>query len=173
MTEQLRRRVWRVVGTGVAGGALVVSLPTGPTASAEVAAGSGPRNLSAAVGNTFGGLTGQGNPVIVDINSTRRKVGRAVAAIDLECTSGLVSITDRYFDLSVTRLGKFRRSFGPVTERNPDGTTTDYEGRIAGQLNDAKTRITGTWRLVAVDHDAAGAVTDTCDSGVVSWKARN
>ena len=173
MAEQMRRRTWRLVGTGVAVGALVVSWPTGPTASAEVAASSGPRALSAAVGNTFGGLTNQGNPIVVDLNSTRRRVVRAVAAVDLTCTSGLASFTDRFSDLAVSRRGKFSITYGPVTQRNDDGTTTDFSGRFSGSLNDTRTRLTGVWRLTAVDHDAAGAVTDTCDSGLVSWKAKN
>jgi hypothetical protein len=173
MTEQMRRRTWRLVGTGVAVGALVVSWPTGPSASAEVAASSGPRTLSAAVGNTFGGTTNQGNPVFVDMNSTRRRVVRTVAALDLTCTSGAASISDRFFDVPVNRRGKFSVTYGPVTQRNDDGTTTDYSGRLSGSLNDTRTRLTGVWRLTAVDHDAAGAVIDTCDSGLVSWKAKN
>ena len=172
MTRMMRRRVWRVVGTGVAAGALVVSWPTGPSASAGMAA-AGPRTLTAAVGNTFGGLTNQGNPIVVDLNSTRRRVVRAVAAVDLTCTSGLASFTDRFFDLAVSRRGKFSITYGPVTQRNDDGTTTDFSGRFSGSLNDTRTRLTGVWRLTAVDHDAAGAVTDTCDSGLVSWKAKN
>ena len=172
MAQRLRRRGWQVVAAGVGTGALLVTWPTAGPASAGTAS-AGPRTLSAAVGNTFGGLTEQGNPVVVDLSSTRRKVVRAVVSIDAECTSGLSAFTDRYGDLSVNRFGRFRRSFGPVTEANGDGTTTEYSGRIAGQLNDARTRITGVWRLVAVDRDAAGAVTDSCDSGLVSWKAKN
>jgi hypothetical protein len=136
-------------------------------------AGAGPRTLSAAVGNTFGGVTPQGQPLIVDMNSTRRKVVRAVVTLEVACTSGAsFTFTDKYVDLPVTRAGRFRTSFGPVTERNADGTTTDYQGRIAGDLNDTKTRITGVWRIVYVNHDAAGTVTDTCDSGLVGWKAK-
>ncbi|HEX7187863.1 MAG TPA: hypothetical protein VF423_06540, partial [Actinomycetes bacterium] len=73
---------------------------------------------------------------------------------------------------SVNRRGKFAFSFGPITERNADGTTTDIQGRIAGAFNDARTRLTGVWRLTVVEHDVAGAVTDTCDSGLVNWKAK-
>ena len=62
--------------------------------------------------------------------------------------------------------------YGPVTQRNDDGTTTDYQGRVTGALNDAKTKITGTWRLIATDHDATGVVTDTCDTGLLTWKAK-
>jgi hypothetical protein len=170
----LRRRGWRVMGVGVAATALVVSWPTGPTASAGTATASGPRTLSAAVGNTFGGVSQQGNPVVVDLNSTRRKVVRIVGAMDLTCTSGASgTLTDKYTDISVSRRGKFSVAFGPVTQRNDDGTTTDVQVRVTGALNDTKTRLSGTWRIILTDHDAAGALTDTCDSGLVSWKAKN
>ena len=173
MAQGMRRRAWRVVATGVAVGALVVSWPTGPSASAGMA-GAGPRTLSAAVGNTFGGLTGQGDPVVVDMNSTRRRVARIAATIELSCTSGdSGTVTDKYTDLSVSRRGKFKVAFGPVTQRNDDGTSTDVQVRMTGALNDAKTRVTGTWRIILTYHDAAGAVTDTCDSTLVSWKAKN
>jgi hypothetical protein len=173
MAQGIRRRSWRVVGTGVAVGALMLSWPTGPSASAGVAS-FGPRTLSAAVGNTFGGVSQQGNPVVVDMNSTRRKVVRIVGAIDLTCTSGSSgTLTDKYADVSVTRRGTFKVAYGPVTQRNDDGTTTDVQVRVTGALNDTKTRLSGSWRIILTDHDAAGALTDTCDSGVVSWKAKN
>lgn len=79
---------------------------------------------------------------------------------------------DEYTRLPVSRSGRFSVRFGPVTQRNDDGTTIDLEGRMSGRLNSTKTRITGTWQFKATDHDATGAVTDTCDSGSVSWRAK-
>ena len=172
MAQGIRRRTWRVVGTGVAVGALVVSWPTGPSASAGTAS-AGPRTLSAAVGNTFGGLSDQGQPMFVDLNSTRRKLVRAVITLEISCTTAPATFTDRFTDLPVSRAGRVRVVYGPVTQRNPDGTTTDYQGRFVGQLNDTKTRISGVWRLALVDRDAAGAIVDSCDSGLVAWRAKN
>jgi hypothetical protein len=43
---------------------------------------------------------------------------------------------------------------------------------MTGALNDAKTKIVGTWRLIATDHDLTGAVSDTCDTGLLTWSAR-
>jgi hypothetical protein len=59
-----------------------------------------------------------------------------------------------------------------MTNRNDDGTTTDFEGTISGSFNKARTKASGKWSFKATDHDAAGAVTDTCDSGSVSWSAK-
>jgi hypothetical protein len=168
MDYRMLLRGWRVAVVGVVAVALLVSWPMSPGASAGV------RTPSAtAVGNTFGGLSAQGQPLFLDMTATRRKVVRTVMTLELTCTSGASgTFVDRYFDLPVTRSGKFRASFGPVTERNDDGTTSDYQGRIAGALNDAKTRVAGVWRIVITDHDTAGAVVDTCDSGLRSWKAK-
>ena len=169
MNYRIARRGWQVGVIAVVAVALLMTWPLSPGASAGV------RTPSAtAVGNTYGTVTPQGQPLIVDMNSTRRKVVRAVVTLEVACTSGAdFTFTDKYVDLPVTRAGRFRTSFGPVTERNADGTTTDYQGRIAGALNDTKTRIAGVWRIIYTNHDAAGTVTDTCDSGLVSWKAKN
>ena len=168
MDYRMLLRGWRVAVVGVVAVTLLISWPLSPGASAGV------RTPSAtAVGNTYGGLTSKAMPVFVDMTSTRRQVVRAVAAMVLTCTSGSsATIPDKYTKLPVTRAGKFRASFGPVTQRNDDGTTTDFSGRITGALNDSKTRITGVWRFVFVEHDVAGAVTDTCDSGLQTWRAK-
>ena len=67
---------------------------------------------------------------------------------------------------------QFSLSFGPTTRKNDNGTTTDFEGSITGTLNKARTKATGKWSFKGTDHDAAGAVTDTCDSAKVSWTAK-
>lgn len=168
MTHRMLLRQGRAALVGAVAVAMVVNWPLGTGASAEV------RTPSAtSVGNTYGGLTSEGMPVIVDMTSTRRQVLRAVAAMVLTCTSGdTATVPDVYTKLPVTSAGKFRTAFGPITQRHDDGTTTDYSGRIAGALNDSRTRIAGVWRFVLVEHDAGGTVTDTCDSGVQSWRAK-
>ena len=154
----------------VLGSALLVGSPTLSGATTEQLP-----TFSAAVGNTFGGSTSQRMPVVVQLTKDRRDVVTAQAALRLNCTpsGGSFTYAPTLTGLSVTKKGKFSRSFGPVTQRNDDGTTTDFQGRLAGQLNDAKTKISGTVSLTATDHDATGAVTDTCTTGSVSWKAKN
>jgi hypothetical protein len=128
---------------------------------------------AAAAGTTYGGLTSQGFPVIVDVSRNGRQVVRAVIAIRLSCTSGDTAIIpDRWTKLDVSKTGKFAIAFGPETVRNSDGTTTDFEGKMSGAFNRARTTISGKWQFKGTDHDTSGAVTDTCDSGSVSWKAK-
>jgi hypothetical protein len=146
-------------------------------ATAALAATAAPSQGSSApivvtLGTSYGGVTSQDFPVVVDVNRRRSRIVRAVIAIRLSCTSGgFLTVPDGYTKLSIRR-GKFSASFGPVTQRNPDGTTTDVEGTISGTFNSSRTKVSGTWAFKATDHDAAGAVTDTCDSGSVSWSAK-
>jgi hypothetical protein len=168
--QQRLRGMRAAAAVGLAGALLLASAPV------SVAAAPGARAqapASAAVGTTYGGLTSQGYPVVVDTNRTRRQIVRAVVVVEMTCTSGDSGLTsDIYRNVGVTKRGKFSISFGPQTVRNDDGTTSDYEGSFSGRLNPSQSRIFGTWRYKFTNYDAAGAVTDTCDSGRVSWTAK-
>lgn len=154
---------------GLAGTLLVGS----PLMSVATAQGAEVLATSTTVGNTYGGITSQGLPVVVDMKANRRLIVRAAVVVELTCTSGTPGMSpDKFTRVPVSRSGKFNVSFGPATQRNDDGTTTDWQGSMKGALNSAKTRIVGTWVLAGVFHDAAGAVTDTCESGSVRWTAK-
>jgi hypothetical protein len=170
MADKLRLHGWRVIAVGVLAAALVFD---GLFISAATARSAGVRTPTATTGNTYGGLTAQGWPVVVDMKADRRQVVRAVAGLDMTCTSGRsATIPDKYLKVAVKKSGKFSKRFGPSTQRNDDGTTADVQGSFSGRLNQAQTKIAGTWRLIYTEYDAAGAVTDTCDSGSVAWTAK-
>jgi hypothetical protein len=171
MTYRVRFKYWQVTVIGAIAGALVLGSPMIPVATASPASVVTPS--ATAVGNTYGGVTSQGMPVFVDMTATRRQVVREVAAVVLKCTSGgSFTVPDRFTKLAVTKGGRFHVAYGPFTQRNDDGTTTDFQGRMTGALNDSRTRIAGTWRMIAVDHDTTGAVTDSCDTGLLTWSAK-
>ena len=171
MTVRVKFKYWQATVVGAAACALVIGTPMIPVATASPASVVTPS--ATAVGNTYGGVTSKGFPVIVTMNATRRQVVRAIAAVEAPCTSdATLNSPDRFTKLAVTKSGKFKVVYGPYTVRNDDGTTTDYQGRMTGVLNDAKTKIAGTWRLIAVYHDPTGAVSDTCDSGLLTWSAK-
>ena len=154
----------------VTAAALVVS-PL--TAAARSEHGSPLATSAGAGGTVYGGSTAQDFPVVIETSKNGRQVVRATIAIRLSCTSGAApTLPDGYVKMSVSKKRKFSASFGPTTNRNSDGTTTDFEGTISGAFNKARTTVSGTWSFKGTDHDAAGAVTDTCDSGSVSWKAK-
>jgi hypothetical protein len=173
MAHTVRLHGWRVAVVGALAGAFLVGSPLMSVATAQGAQVRASSRAAAAVGNTFGGLTSKSMPVIVEMKANRRQIVRAVAALELPCTSGAsLTIPDIYESVAVTKKGKFSRTFGPVTQRNDDGTTFDIQGRMSGALNRAKTQISGAWTIKATEHDGTGAVTDTCDAGSVTWKAK-
>jgi hypothetical protein len=150
---------------------LIVASPLSAAARPDRAS---PRVTAAAAGGTvYGGITAQQFPVVIEASKNGRKVAKANIALRLTCTSGgFVTVPDGYRGLSVSKQRRFSASFGPTTSRNDDGTTTDFEGSISGTLNKARTKASGNWSLKATERDAAGAVTDTCDSGSIDWNAK-
>jgi hypothetical protein len=155
---------------GILTAAVVVCVPVAASASSH---GGAPRAVSAAAGDTnLGGVTPQGYPVVLTVRKDKRQISRATIGLRLPCTvGGTVGLPDAYRRLTVSKSGKFAASFGPETVKNDDGTSTEYSGTVSGKLTARGTKASGKWQLKLVDHDAAGAVTDTCDSGSVSWKA--
>jgi hypothetical protein len=152
--------------------ALVVSTPL-VAAAAPRHDGTPAKITAAAAGVVYGGATPDGFGLMVEVNKSRRKIVRMVTGLRTVCTSGSIFILpDNWTDLRVSKRGKFGASYGPAVERNDDGTTTDVEGTVSGRFNSSRTSVSGTWSLKLTHRDAAGTVLDTCDSGIVNWKAK-
>ena len=161
---------WSGISVGVVAAAVALAVPIAAPASTHTLGRAAAQKKPA--GLVFGGVTSQGGPVVVELSKSGRQMARAVVGIRLTCTSGAsATVFDGYQKLAV-KSRRFSTSFGPQVSRNADGTTTDFEGSIAGTINKARSKATGTWQLKATDRDAAGTVTDTCDSGAVSWSAK-
>ena len=167
MRHRLSKSAFRLAVVAIAA---AVGVPLAASASPG---NGGPYVRSAAVvGETYGGVTPQGWPVVIQLSKSQRRVVRVAVGFDLACTAGgFVSYGDTYVDLRVNTRRKFRASFGPDTQRYDDGTTSDFEGSISGTLNRARSKVSGKSRLKVTDYDNAGVVTDTCDSGIISWSA--
>ena len=161
----------RFGGTGLLVAAVAVAVPVAATASSHVSGGTA--RGAAAAGLVYGGQTSQGWPVVIQANKSRRQVVRAITALHLECTTGDFSnIPDAYIRLPVNKRRRFSASFGPDTNRNPDGTTADFSGSISGAFNRARSKVSGTWHFHITEFDTSGAQTGTCDSGNVRWSAK-
>jgi hypothetical protein len=165
-------------GAGVALGFAIVA-PTSQagigSSSAALAAGT---PLGAAGGQpapsamVYGGMTGQQWPVMVELSSDRMLIARSGIGLDLKCASGYEFLPDSYKGVPVSKTGRIRASYGPVRVDRSDGSFDVFQSRMTGTSNRARTRLAGTWRLVDAEHDATGALTDTCDSGTVHWTAK-
>jgi hypothetical protein len=172
-----RHQMWRTNSARRLGGLAAVAIAAAvcvPLAASASPHRDGSYARSAATtGVVYGGRTAQGWPVMIELKSNRRRVVQAVIGLRLPCTSGnIAALPDRYVNLAVNKRRKFRASFGPDTVRNDDGTTSDFEGSVSGRLNRARSKVSGRWQLKITEHDSAGAVTDTCDSGSISWTAK-
>lgn len=156
MSPMTNRRAW------------LSALAAAGTLGLPAAAAAAPRP-----GVVLGGVTPQSWPVVVELSRNGRQIVRTNIGLDLRCTSGdLFGDSDSFVRLRINKRGRFGLSYGPVTTRNSDGTTTDFAGAIHGSANAARTKLSGTWELTETFYDAAGAVTDTCKSGVVRWKVK-
>lgn len=133
-----------------------------------------PATITAApAGVVYGGVTRAGFGVMVEVNKSRRRIVRMHTGLWMQCTSGGVfGVSDGWSNLGISKQRKFGASFGPEVDRNDDGTTTDAEGSVRGRFNSSRSSVSGTWSLKLTHRDAAGTVMDTCDSGVVNWKAK-
>jgi len=142
-------------------------------AFAVVAAGpSAAATRPAASGHTYGGVTPQDWPIVVDLNKDRTKITRIVIGLDMTCTSNEnFGTTDGFKNVKFNSESAFKASSGP--ERiDAAGTPADIQSSITGARSKDRSKITGTWSYKVTFYDAAGTtVTDTCESGVVTWKA--
>jgi hypothetical protein len=166
------RSAYRLGGLAVVATTAAVGVPLAASANPHISDGPHAHGAAAA-GVVYGGRTSQGWPVVIELTKNRRRLVQAVAGLTLNCTSGgVVNLADRYLAGPLGKQGRFRGSFGPDTDRNADGTTSDFEGSISGDLNRARSKVSGRWHYRITDYDTAGNVTDTCDSGSVRWTAK-
>jgi hypothetical protein len=124
-------------------------------------------------GVVFGGRTMQSWPIVIEISKDARQVVRADVGLHLQCTTGMsINTPDNYRQLPLSATGRFGTSFAQNGVDFGNGQKADIAGSVKGQLNARRTSGTGTWALKIVIHDATGAVVDTCDSGLKTWKVK-
>ncbi|MEA2156430.1 MAG: hypothetical protein QOE11_2570 [Solirubrobacteraceae bacterium] len=151
----------RVAATCIA----VAGVIAGPSAAATTTPAAGG-------GHVYGGVTPQNWPIVVDLDKAQAVVTRIVIGLDMTCTSNEnFGTTDGFTDVRINSKNRFKATFGPQ-RIDAAGTPADIEGRITGRRSRDRRSIKGTWNYKVTFYDAAGTtVTDTCDSGLVSWKA--
>jgi hypothetical protein len=126
----------------------------------------------AGTGTVLGGFTADEYPVVVETSKSGKRITKMGAGLELSCTSGdQFAFPATTAEIKVSRTGKFKQSFD-VSSRSGDGTAVDIKSALAGALNRARSRVTGTWALTLTFRDGAGAVLDTCASDTVRWRAK-
>lgn len=154
-----KRKLLKVCGACIA----VAAVGAGPSAAAT---------KQASGGHVYGGVTPQNWPIVVDLDKTQTKVTRIVIGLDMTCTSNEnFGTTDGFTAVKINSKNRFKATFGPQ-RIDAAGTPADIQGAITGKRSKDRSSIKGTWNYKVTFYDAAGTtVTDTCDSGLVSWKA--
>ena len=127
----------------------------------------------AAGGQVYGGITPQKWPIVIELDKAATKVTRIVTGLDMACTSNEnFGTTDGFNDVKITSKYRFKAAYGPQ-RIDAAGTPADIEGAITGRRSKDGSSMKGTWSYKVTFYDAAGTTaTDTCQSGLVSWKAR-
>lgn len=160
------------LATGVAVAAAAAPAGGATPARHLAASSAASAGASAATGSVLGGLTPQSWPIVIALNKARTRVAQVVIGLDLTCTSGdSFSTNDGFQNIKLSKRGRFSASIGP--ERiDAGGVPADVDSKVIGRFRDGRSSMRGIWSLKVTIYDATGTtVTDTCESGVVSWTA--
>jgi hypothetical protein len=162
-------------------GACVAAAAAGTGASAADALDRGGRHAGASAaatkpapgGHIYGGVTPQKWPIVIELDKDATKVTRIVTGLDMTCTSNEnFGTTDGFNNVKINSKNRFKATFGPQ-RIDAAGTPAEIQGAITGRRSNDRTSMKGTWSYKVTFYDAAGTnVTDTCESGLVSWKAQ-
>jgi hypothetical protein len=123
-----------------------------------------------APGRVYAGKTSQDEPVVARLDAKRKRITDLLVSWDsTSCqTPGYVHYGERLHNIDVAASGRFSDSWD-ATDPLSDGGTARTTYALAGRV--AKRAARGTLRIGVTWLDAAGATTDSCDSGGVTWKA--
>jgi hypothetical protein len=123
-----------------------------------------------APGVIYGGVTSQDEPMVLRLNNRRKRVNDVLTVWRAPCAAsgGYYRAPDRFTGFPVKSTGRFG---GPFTSDSPMdvGGSRHVDYSVLGRI--IKTTAKGTLQVKVAETDAGGAVTDTCDTGGVTWKA--
>jgi len=137
-------------------------------------------------GVTFGGLSSQDRPIVVQVTPRRLLVSRVVWDWESRtCVPGpagtpATPLSKRASDRTgpqrflISRLGRWggRYTAGPFPE-SATGSTETYSYKLTGRLLDRGTRMAGTIRVTYTETAATGAVIRTCRTGLITYDLRD
>ena len=117
-------------------------------------------------GRVYAGQTTQGMPMVVELDKARRTVDEVRFGWAGPCTpSGSFTIGDRISDFDITN-NRFGDSFQSTFDVG-GGAKVVVDYALDGRLR--KSKAAGSVSVKFIRTDAAGAVTETCDSGRLDW----
>lgn len=149
------------------------------------AAAVGAEPAAAAGGVTFGGLSSQDRPIVVEVTPRRARVSRVVWDWQGTCVLGPAGTTETSLvkrasdrttpqQFAVNRLGRWggRYQAGPFPQAET-GLSENYSYKLTGRFLDRGTRMAGTIRVTFTETAATGAVVRTCRSGLITFNIKD
>jgi hypothetical protein len=139
-----------------------------------------------AAGVTFGGLSSQDRPIVVEVTPRRSRVARVVwdwfatscvlgpagtSATPLEKRASDRTNPQRF---QVDRRGRWSGKYiaGPFPDAATGGVQT-FDYKLTGRFLDRGTRMRGTIRVTYTEIDAAGSVIRTCRTGPITFNLKD
>jgi hypothetical protein len=167
MSETLRATIRANRASGTFSATIVLTNRQTDEAVATCETGTRRWTAVSAPGRVFAGETSQHHPVVVTLDARRRKVEQMRIGWDGKCKSGNVfSVGDRLQNFGMRTDGSFGDTFTNDIAQQGGGKQS-YVYELAGRARGRG--VTGTLKVTETDTDAAGATTDTCDTGVVGF----
>ncbi len=162
------------------GAALVIGVAPVAAAATHARPRGKPRVTYPRRGAAFAGLSSQKSGTLalpVDIRASSN--AQYVARFDIQWAAACHTATGRgsYGGLSITRSKKISPP-GVFTDANQftrsfaDGSKGLFTIKLYGRFT-SPLRAAGTFRVTVAINNNAGLVTDTCDSGIITWSATN
>ena len=123
-----------------------------------------------APGVVYGGITSQGEPVVVRLNARRKRVSDFITTWRASCTpsQGYFRVPDRFGNFLVKSTGRFGNPMSNDVAMDAGGKL-HFDYALAGRVT--KKAVKGTLQVKVSETDANGAATDSCDTGGLTWKA--
>jgi hypothetical protein len=120
-------------------------------------------------GRVYGGSSSQEEPVVVRLDTKRKRVSEILAGWESSsCTpDGFMRFGERFTDFPL-HAGGFSDSFEQTFPLDAGGKM-QFAYSLAGKVT--RKSVKGTLHVGVTGTDAAGATTNTCDSGNVTWKS--
>jgi hypothetical protein len=123
-----------------------------------------------APGIVYGGATSQGEPLVVRLNASRKRVNDVRLTWRAPCSpsGGFFRIADHWGNFPVKGTGSFGTPFTQEFAMDAGGKRR-FDAAIAGRVG--RTSAKGTVQVKIAETDVNGVAADSCDTGAVTWKA--
>lgn len=142
-----------------------------PHQGGQLPPGTAPARASQGLGGVLRGRTSQGLPSFIKVSGDGRMITRAIMRLRLRCSDGSSFVfRDPWILVPISRGGRFSDRFNDSFAQG--GMRVQISDRFSGAFNRERSKVTARSRLILRAHYSDGTV-DTCDSGIVTLRAKD